>query len=459
MSIDIMNSIPYPNASHRHVSQCTSYILIVMMKKLILFISIVVSVSCAAQKELAVSTKEVLRIESVLAADDMRGRRAGTPDIDRAAAFISDEFRKAGLQPLNGNSFLQEFVMIRPRVTQIKGEMDGQELSAGSVVVVAMEEEIKVDEKSGYQKHYISKGEMLRNRAMEITSKKEPAIVFVDTSFARNFSRLGSLNGPVFKNSQEKQVPVIYILGHFQPKEFKIKAEIKMEETRFANVVGQIPGRDKKNEFVVFSGHYDHLGVKAQPVNGDSIYNGANDDASGTTAVIMLAQHFAKQRNNERTLLFVAFTAEEMGGFGSRYFSQQLDPARVMTMFNIEMIGTESRWGKNSAYITGFEKSDMGTILQKNLKGSSFQFMPDPYTKENLFYRSDNATLARLGVPAHTIATAKMEGEPNYHQLTDEVSTLDLDNMAKIIEAIALSSATIIKGIDTPSRVKPESLQ
>ena len=349
--------------------------------------------------------------------------------------------------------------MVRPRVTQVKAEMDGQELAAGSVMVVALEQELKVDEKSGYQLYYINKGEMVRNRVQEISSKKAPAIVFVDTSFARNFSRLGSLSGPIFKDNQVKQAPIVYILGHYQPKEFKIKAEIKMEETRFANVVGQIPGRDKKNEFVVFSGHYDHLGVKAQPVNGDSIYNGANDDASGTTAVIMLAQHFAKQRNNARTLLFVAFTAEEIGGFGSRYFSQQLDPAQVMAMFNIEMIGTESRWGKNSAYITGFEKSDMGTILQKNLKGSSFQFMPDPYTKENLFYRSDNATLARLGVPAHTIATAKMEGEPNYHQLTDEVSTLDLDNMAKIIEAIALSSATIIKGTDTPSRVKPESLQ
>ena len=100
----------------------------------------------------------------------------------------------------------------------------------------------------------------------------------------------------------------------------------------------------------------------------------------------------------------------------------------------------------------------MGTILQKNLQGSSFTFYPDPYTTENLFYRSDNATLARLGVPAHTISTAKMEDEPNYHKLTDEVSTLDMENMAEIIKAIALSSKTIVSGIDTPSRVKPDSL-
>jgi hypothetical protein len=79
-----------------------------------------------------------------------------------------------------------------------------------------------------------------------------------------------------------------------------------------------------------------------------------------------------------------------------------------MAMFNIEMIGTESKWGKNSAYITGYEKTDMGKMLEKNLTGSQFMFYPDPYTTQKLFYRSDNATLARLGVPAHTISTSKM---------------------------------------------------
>src|SRR6185436_18948536 len=113
--------------------------------------------------------------------------------------------------------------------------------------------------------------------------------------------------------------------------------------------------------------------------NQDSIFNGANDDAAGTTAVIMLAKYFSKLKNNERTLIFVAFTAEEIGGYGSRYFSKQLDPEKVVAMFNIEMIGTDSKWGANSAYITGYEKTDMGKILEKNLEGSQFKFYPDPY--------------------------------------------------------------------------------
>jgi hypothetical protein len=128
-------------------------------------------------------------------------------------------------------------------------------------------------------------------------------------------------------------------------------------------------------------------------------------------------------------------------------------------MFNIEMIGTESKWGRNTAYITGYEKTDMGAMLQKNLKGSEFAFHPDPYPDQQLFYRSDNATLARLGVPAHTISTAKMDSEPHYHKPSDHVETLDLDNMAMIIRSIALSSRSIVGGKETPRRVKKEELR
>jgi Zn-dependent M28 family amino/carboxypeptidase len=155
----------------------------------------------------------------------------------------------------------------------------------------------------------------------------------------------------------------------------------------------------------------------------------------------MLAKYLKKLNNNERTIIFTTFVAEELGGFGSKYFSKQLVPEKVIAMFNIEMIGTESKWGRNSAYITGFEKSNMGEILQQNLKGSSFTFYADPYPEQQLFYRSDNATLARLGVPAHTISTSKMDNEPNYHTAGDEIGTLDMDNMAAIIKSIAVSSA------------------
>jgi len=429
------------------------------MKKVFLLCFITANViACAQAQNDVINAKEVQRIESVLASDDMRGRRAGTPEIDKAAGFIADEFKKAGLQPLKENSFLQPFVMIRPRLVSVKAEIDKTEINARNIIVNTFEKEVKIDEKSGYDIQYIKAGQSIRERLQEILAAKKNMIVFVDTAFSRNFPRLASFNGQAFSEEKDHNT-VVYILGDYQPKEWMIKAEHTMQETKYSNVVGVIPGKSKKNEYVVFSGHYDHLGIARQAVNGDSIYNGANDDAAGTTAVIMLGNYFKKLNNNERTLVFAAFTAEEIGGFGSQYFSKQFDPARVMAMFNIEMIGTESKWGKNSAYITGFEKTNMGELLQNNLKGSAFTFHPDPYPDQNLFYRSDNATLARLGVPAHTISTSKMDSEPNYHKVTDEVSTLDLENMAKIIEAIAVSSKTIISGKDTPARVKPEAVR
>ena len=218
------------------------------------------------------------------------------------------------------------------------------------------------------------------------------------------------------------------------------------------NVIGVLPGKSKPNEIVIFSAHFDHLGMKTD--GDDKIYNGANDDASGVTAVIALAKYFKELGNNERTLIFVAFTGEETGGFGSAYFTKNINSDEVVAMFNIEMIGTESKWGRNSGYITGFEKSNFGEILQRNLKGTNFNFYSDPYPTEQLFYRSDNARLAAVGVPAHTISTSKMDSEPNYHQLSDEVATLDLNNMTAFINAIALSSKTIISAEDTPTRVE-----
>jgi hypothetical protein len=409
------------------------------------------AIVCAQKPNSTIDVKEVERIETFLASDELAGRKPGTPGIEKAAAFIAEEFKKAGLKPLKGNSFLQEFLMIRTKITSLKAEINDVEIDPKNVVVISSSKDLKVNEKMGYQVEHITSGNF-NNQVQALLRSGKNVVAFVDTSFSRNFPRLASRRAsfPLENN-------IVFILGDMQPKEFTVKAEQQIEEVKYANVVGILPGRSRPSENVIFSGHYDHLGI-SRPVDGDSIYNGANDDAAGITGVIMLAKHFAMQNNNERTIVFAAFTAEESGGFGSQYFSRQFDPAKVIAMFNLEMIGTESKWGRNSAYITGFEKSDMGKILQKNLEGSSFSFNPDPYPQQNLFYRSDNATLARLGVPAHTISTSKMDSEPNYHKPSDEVKTLDLSNMAAIIEAIAKSAATIISGKDTPSRVEVTSL-
>lgn len=401
-----------------------------------------------------ISQNSTQKIIETLASDDMRGRKFGTPDIKKAGRFIADAFKEAGLEPAPKNQdYFQKFSVTDSKITQKSYQADGKAASTDNFIIVSCQPSLEVSEKSGYEViKAATRNELfdaIRVRSLPTTN----AIVLLDPQFKSLLPRLASYQHNQFKSDYT----TIFLIGNKLPQQFKITANNQLDEKALANIVGILPGTTKKDELVIFSGHYDHLGV--DPNNKeDSIYNGANDDASGITAVIQLAKYYAKWHQNKRTLVFAAFTAEEAGGFGSKYFSRQFDPAKVMAMFNIEMIGTDSKWGNNAAYITGFEKTDMGTILQKNLEGTDFKFHPDPYTKQHLFYRSDNATLARQGVAAHTISTSKMDAEPNYHKVTDEISTLNLKNMNQIIRSIALSAKSIISGQDTPSRVDTKQL-
>jgi hypothetical protein len=424
----------------------------------LIILTMLMSLQVMAQDANSIINKsETERIEKYLSSDELEGRKTFSKGIDKAAEFISNEFKQAGLNKFkNSNSYLQSFSKLSAKFVGASGSFDGLALDPKNVIVVTAQPTVTINETSGYELVKINKEDNFGQVARKFLTAGANFIVLVDESFSNNFSRLVQFKS----NITSDQKTVIFILTNTTPTKFNIEATHKIENLALANVVGVIPGKSLANEYVIFSGHYDHLGINgAKAVSGDSIYNGANDDAAGTTAMIMLSKYFKKLNNNERTLIFVAFTAEEVGGFGAQYFSKQFDPLTVKAMFNLEMIGTESKWGKNSAYITGYEKTNMGDILQKNLEGSAFKFYPDPYTDQNLFYRSDNATLARLGVPAHTISTSKMDSEPNYHKVSDEFQTLDMDNMNEIIKAIALSSRTIISGKDTPSRVDTKQLK
>ncbi len=430
-----------------------------MNKYLRFFIFLALSFHAAKAQDIhqIISTTEVARVVGVLASDDMEGRKTFTKGIDKAAAFIADEFKQTGLQTLNGNgNFLQSFKMVRPKFVAASAILDLLPVATKNVIVISCKSELLINEQSGYELVRIVKGDNFSSEARKYSNLSKNRVVLVDSSFATSFGRLTQLKSSLFLSDKS----VVFILTNQIPVTYTIQAKHIINEMSLANVVGILPGKTLPNEYVIFSGHYDHLGINSKnAVNNDSIYNGANDDAAGTTAMMLLAKYYAAKRDNERSIIFAAFTAEEMGGYGATYFSQQLNPAEVKAMFNIEMIGTESKWGKNSAYITGFDKTDMGKILEQNLVGTAFKFYPDPYPDQNLFYRSDNATLARLGVPAHTISTSKMDSEPNYHQFSDEVSTLDISNMTEIIKSIALSARSIINGKSTPSRVDTSNLK
>lgn len=409
-----------------------------------------------------ITTKEVARIEKILSADDMQGRRTFTPGIDKASAFIESEFKQIGLQTFNSaTNYRQEFSITGSKAVSSKITIDGKEINNNQVVTFSYVPQVSLTEKSDISIVKINKGDNIGEKFNEYYKSSKNLLILVDPSFDNvlpNIQHIDRLNANPGNNT------IMFVFGTLEATTFSVELTNVISKKTLNNVVGILPGKSKPNEYVIFSGHYDHLGV-GSPEEGaphsatDSIYNGANDDAAGTTAVIMLAKYFKKQNNNERTIIFTTFVAEEIGGYGAKYFSKQLEPEKVIAMFNIEMIGTESKWGKNSAYITGFEKSNMGQILQTNLTGTNFTFYADPYPEQQLFYRSDNATLARLGVPAHTVSTSKMDNEPTYHTVDDEFETLDIDNMTQIIKSIAISSSSIISGKDTPTRVNTTQLK
>ena len=422
---------------------------------LLLLLSVSFSSADAQVTDKLINKKEVVRIEKILSSDEMQGRNINTPGIDKAADFIAAEFSSAGLQKWPGSTtYKQEFAMIRPKLISVSGSIDQNPLDPKNIVVITSMPDLHISNDSAFEMVNIKPGTNLFQEANNYVQANKNYVVLVDTSFSTNFIRLSGFGRQLIKSDKS----VVFVLTTGLPSKYEINASQEITVMNMRNVVGVLPGASRKEEFVIFSGHYDHLGI-GKAVEKDSIFNGANDDAAGITAVIMLSKYYKAIGKNERTLVFAAFTAEEVGGFGSQYFSRQLDPGKVVAMVNIEMIGTDSKWGKNSAYITGYEMTDLGKILSSNLQGTGFKFYPDPYPEQQLFYRSDNATLARLGVPAHTISTSKMDAEKLYHTVNDEIESLDMENMTRIIKAIALSAKSIVNGKDSPSRVDNTQLR
>ncbi|MBY0245983.1 MAG: M20/M25/M40 family metallo-hydrolase [Sphingobacteriaceae bacterium] len=405
-----------------------------------------------------ISKNYVDNLIKVLSGDEMQGRRPFTTGIDKAASFIEQEFSKIGLQYLpNAKSYRQTFNKYELKPEKVVLTINGKEIAAENVFFTgakATQIDFKYSDSLSWTKLDPNKEYLPQYRALARSGKKQ--LVLVDAKFSEQFkkSKESSLRTSIVdeKDLTQKNA-MVFVLASDSISNFTVSIASKATKMPLFNVAGVLPGKSKEKELVIFSGHYDHLGIAKNAIDQDSIMNGADDDASGTTAVIALAKYYKKLNNNQRTLIFVAFTAEEMGGFGAKYFSEQLNPDQVVAMFNIEMIGKDAKFGPNTAYITGFDKSDFGKILQKNLEGSAFSFHPDPYPKQNLFYRSDNATLAALGVPAHTISTVQIEDDKLYHTVKDEYSSLNAENILATIKGIALSAISIVKGEDTPTRI------
>jgi len=203
----------------------------------------------------------------------------------------------------------------------------------------------------------------------------------------------------------------------------------QVPRTETWNVVGILRGSDAGKGAILLTAHLDHLGIGPEK-KGDRIYNGADDDASGTTAVIELARVFSARARPARTILFVLFGSEEIGGYGNRYFLDHspvpLD--QIVANLEFEMIGRrDPALPRDGLWLTGFDRSDLGPTLARH--GASL--VADPHPEQNFFKRSDNYSLARRGIIAQTVSSFGLHAD--YHQPSDEIGRIDFPHVTRAI--------------------------
>jgi len=199
------------------------------------------------------------------------------------------------------------------------------------------------------------------------------------------------------------------------------------------NAVAILRGTDPAGEAILLSAHLDHLGVGPPNAAGDTIYNGADDDASGTTAVLALAHALALGPRPRRTIVFALFGSEELGGFGNAGFLQRppVPLASLVANLEFEMIGrSDPAIPADALWLTGFDRSTLGPELVRH----GAHLVADPHPVEKFFQRSDNFALAREGIIAHTVSSFGLHKD--YHQPSDELAAIDFPHMVNAIASM-----------------------
>lgn len=415
---------------------------------------------------LAQVTKDV----TYLASDELKGRNNFTNDIHRASDFIAKRFDEVGLTSAeNTTNFKQHYHVQKITPDTLNVNINGQTFTSESLSMATTLTDFNWENTDAVTTVIIGEDDNMRKELTTLNKQGGQYLVLLHPKHEKSFKRYQSYfaNGltklAVDDDKAQGGVIVIALTDIDQVESYKVTGSAQVTKTTLSNVVGILPGNSKANEIVLYSAHYDHLGIKpsldGKPQQSSEIFNGADDDASGVSAIINLANHFAKIGDNERTLMFAAFSAEEIGGFGSRHFSTNINPEHITAMVNIEMIGKPAVFGEGTVWMTGMERSNLGEQLNQTLAAKNLKVYADPYPKQNLFYRSDNATLARLGVPAHSFSSTQLDKDQHYHQVTDDIYSLNLPSMLKVIKMLATATTPLVDGSITPSRIDPNKVK
>ncbi len=380
-------------------------------------------------------------IVAILASDSLQGRGNFTPELQKAADYIEQHFIEAGLQPLPGFDLFTIPVNFKYHPASLyQLTWNGQITNVNEYLLIS----------PAFFQPVFRPGNYLYNEMtavpdsmewVEIFNLNQPQVININL---QDDSLLGQIIIPSYLPTH----PVLIVKNKPALQSLKLNL-VPDSEKVLMNIIGILPGKSLAGETVMISAHYDHL-----PPAGSvkDFFNGANDNASGIAALILLARHYALQNNNERTLVFCAFAGEELGLIGSRDLVKKMNTKNMVAMINMDMVGI-SKYNNSGFLLTGTYKSRLSSVFKKNLEGHNFKMYADTDTERNLYGRSDNYPFSLAGVPAHTIMTADDESKC-YHQPCDEHKNIDMENIALTVDAIITAASTLIDGTDNPRQRK-----
>ncbi|MBR9757281.1 MAG: M20/M25/M40 family metallo-hydrolase [Algicola sp.] len=278
-----------------------------------------------------------------------------------------------------------------------------------------------------------AKGQVQQATVSSEEIKNMVTYLSADSLHGRNTGTAGIENAAVYIETMFKQFNVSpYFESYRDHFEAKGKAAF--------NMVGFLEGNDPKlkNEVVIVGAHYDHIGVSKKIVATDSIANGANDNASGVSTVLAVAKYLSEHKTNKRSVMFALFSAEEMGLLGSEHLANKLKSQNInlYTMVNIEMVGVPFKDRDYTAFITGYNLSNMAERIN-HYTNTNFIGFSEVAQKYNLFRQSDNyAFYQAFKLPCHTISSCDLSNYDYYHHVDDEADKLDYSHMANLISKL-----------------------
>jgi aminopeptidase YwaD len=415
--------------------------------------------------------------EEFLASDAMQGRGSGTHDEEVAAVYVASELRQYGIEPAGDNGgYIQRVPTMQRKITsppQLRITPPGRDPSTESItwdygtefrVAVLTQTEfsgplhkLDADELGGGENPKLEPGAVVLLMGSDQGKARQAALALASEGAAATL-RLASKSE--LKNFEESGAPLPNLPDRLEqdsagnlnenvlelnqnafrelkrmPEGTMVRFEARSSDKKgFTwNAVGILRGSDPslQHTAILFSAHLDHLGI-GTPVDSDNIYNGADDDASGTTAVLEIARVLGRGRPR-RTVIFALFGSEEMGDLGSTYFSQHppLPLKDIAADLEFEMIGRpDPAVEDDTLWLTGWERSNLGPALAAH----GVRLTRDPHPSENFFVRSDNLALAKKGVVAQTISSYGLH--PDYHQPSDDLAHLDFEHMNAVIRSL-----------------------